>query len=82
MQSVFQFHNSERFEIYCYATTESDGSTYRSKIEMDAHHFVNVTSWSTQAVVEQVHRDGIHIRKSNQPHLNTYGQLVFKSGQP
>lgn len=61
IQSVFQFHNPERFEIYCYATSESDGSTYRSKIEMNSHHFANVTSWSTQAIVEKIQSDGIHI---------------------
>lgn len=62
MQSVFQFHNAERFEIYCYATTSSDQSSYRLKIEADAHHFADVSSWPTQAVVERIASDGIHIR--------------------
>ncbi|KAJ1311577.1 hypothetical protein OPQ81_010060 [Rhizoctonia solani] len=61
MQSVFRFHNTERFEIYCYATTASDGSIYRTTIETSAHHFVDVSSWSTQAVVGRIQNDGIHI---------------------
>ncbi|CAE6478664.1 unnamed protein product [Rhizoctonia solani] len=61
MQSVFRFHNAERFEIYCYATTASDGSIYRATIETTAHHFLDVSSWSTQTVVERIQSDGIHI---------------------
>ncbi|KAG8744424.1 hypothetical protein FRC10_010202 [Ceratobasidium sp. 414] len=61
MQSVFRFHDAEQFEIFCYATTASDGSTYRAKIELEAHHFVDVSSWSTQAVVERIASDRIHI---------------------
>jgi protein O-GlcNAc transferase len=63
MQSVFRFHNADRFEIFCYATTASDGSAYRTKIELEAHHFVDVSLWPTQAVVERISSDGIHIRE-------------------
>ncbi|CAE6411254.1 unnamed protein product [Rhizoctonia solani] len=61
MQSVFRFHNAERFEIYCYATTASDGSVYRTTIETSAHHFLDVSSWSIQAIVERIQNDGVHI---------------------
>ncbi|KAH7345131.1 glycosyl transferase family 41-domain-containing protein [Rhizoctonia solani] len=61
MQSVFRFHNAERFEVYCYATTASDESIYRATIETTAHHFLDVSSWSTQAIVERIQSDGIHI---------------------
>ncbi|CEL57583.1 putative UDP-N-acetylglucosamine--peptide N-acetylglucosaminyltransferase SEC OS=Arabidopsis thaliana GN=SEC PE=2 SV=1 [Rhizoctonia solani AG-1 IB] len=61
MQSVFRFHNAELFDIYCYATTASDGSNYRTRIETSVHHFLDVTTWSTQAVVERIQTDGIHI---------------------
>lgn len=65
MQSVFDFHDAKRFEVYCYATTKSDGSKYRARIETSAHHFVDVTSWPTSAVVEKIQTDGIHIREFN-----------------
>ncbi|KAB5594284.1 Glycosyltransferase family 41 protein [Ceratobasidium theobromae] len=61
MQSVFRFHDPGQFEIYCYATTAPDGSSYRSKIEASAHNFLDVTSWQTQAIVERIQSDGIHI---------------------
>ncbi|ELU41436.1 UDP-N-acetylglucosaminyltransferase [Rhizoctonia solani AG-1 IA] len=61
MQSVFQFHNKELFEVYCYATAASDGSNYRTRIETSAHHFRDVTTWSTQAIVEDIQNEGIHI---------------------
>ncbi|KLO14446.1 hypothetical protein SCHPADRAFT_826424 [Schizopora paradoxa] len=61
MQSVFGFHNRERFHIYAYAITASDGSIYHKKIESDTESFRDVSSWSTQEVVEQIIRDEIHI---------------------
>ena len=36
MQSVFGFHNLERFNVFCYATSPSDKSSYRLKIEAEA----------------------------------------------
>ncbi|KAK9356632.1 glycosyl transferase family 41-domain-containing protein [Lipomyces doorenjongii] len=66
MQSVFGLHRHSTgtsHPVYgiCYATTPSDGTSYRQKIEMDANEFVDVSAWSTQAVVERIVRDGIHV---------------------
>ncbi|QRV90973.1 glycosyltransferase family 41 protein [Ceratobasidium sp. AG-Ba] len=61
MQSVFSMHDRVKFEIFCYATSISDGSAYRAKIELEAHHFVDMSSWPTQAIVERIMSDGIHI---------------------
>ncbi|KAK9373755.1 glycosyl transferase family 41-domain-containing protein [Lipomyces chichibuensis] len=66
MQSVFGLHRHSTgtsHPVYgiCYATTPSDGTTYRQKIEMDANEFVDVSAWSTQAVVERIVHDGIHV---------------------
>ncbi|KAK9322954.1 glycosyl transferase family 41-domain-containing protein [Lipomyces orientalis] len=66
MQSVFGLHRQSAgtsHAVYgiCYATTPSDGTSYRQKVEMDAHEFVDVSGWSTQAVVERIVRDGIHV---------------------
>lgn len=61
MQSVFGFHDLNRFNVYLYATTASDGSPYRQKIEREAQHFVDCSSWSHQQIVEQVISDGIHV---------------------
>lgn len=61
MQSVFGMHDLTRFDIHCYATTASDQSEYRAKIENEAQHFTDVSAWTTQQVIEQIHYDGIHI---------------------
>lgn len=61
MQSVFGFHNPQRARAFCYATTASDKSVYRQKIEREAPIFRDVSSWSPDTFVEQIVRDGIHI---------------------
>lgn len=61
MQSCFGFHDRSRFEVFLYATTLSDSSPYRTKIEKEAEHFIDVSTWSNQAVISRVLADGIHI---------------------
>lgn len=61
MQSVFGFHDRQRYDVYCYATTPSDSTCYRQKIETETEHFLDVSQWSNQQVVEQILEDGIHL---------------------
>ncbi|PWN50290.1 hypothetical protein IE53DRAFT_369041 [Violaceomyces palustris] len=61
MQSVFGFHDLSRFNVFLYATTPSDGSPYREKIEREAQHFIDVSSWSNQVIIERILHDNIHI---------------------
>lgn len=61
MQSVFGMHNPERVQAVCYATSASDGSHYREKIEQECYLFRDVTNLTTQQLVEQIVDDGIHI---------------------
>ena len=61
MQSVFGFHDRSRFNVFLYATTPSDGSPYRKKIEGEAHNFLDVSAWSNQQVVERIVMDNIHV---------------------
>ncbi|KAG0146104.1 hypothetical protein CROQUDRAFT_133301 [Cronartium quercuum f. sp. fusiforme G11] len=62
MQSVFGFHNQKAFGVICYATTNSDGSTYRKKIKHDTlDGFVGVAGWDTERVVKQNVEDWIHM---------------------
>jgi len=42
IQNLFQLHDANGFEIYCYATTPSDGSQFRSKIAAECQHFHEV----------------------------------------
>ncbi|KAJ1809013.1 hypothetical protein LPJ77_001955 [Coemansia sp. RSA 2523] len=61
MQSVFGMHDRSRFRVYCYATTPSDGTVHRQKIEAEADVFLNCAAWSTQRIVEQIAHDKIHV---------------------
>ncbi|KAG0039817.1 hypothetical protein BGZ82_006670 [Podila clonocystis] len=61
MQSVFGMHEKSLFEVFCYATTPADQTPYRVKIQSEAEHFIEVSTWSTQAIVERIVADGIHV---------------------
>ncbi|KAH9825337.1 UDP-N-acetylglucosaminyltransferase [Melampsora americana] len=63
MQSVFGLHDRNSFEVVCYGTTASDGSTYRKKIERDVGKsgFVDVSGWETERIVRRIVDDKIHI---------------------
>ncbi|ORZ18621.1 glycosyl transferase family 41-domain-containing protein [Absidia repens] len=61
MQSVFGFHDRQRYDVYCYATTPTDSTSYRQKIENETEHFLDVSQWSNQQVVQQIVKDGIHV---------------------
>lgn len=61
MQSVFGLHSKGSYNIFCYATSPSDQSTYRLKVEAEAHHFLDVSSWTTQQIVERIVMDQIHV---------------------
>ncbi|CAK4200481.1 unnamed protein product [Aphanomyces euteiches] len=61
MQSVFGLHDSSRVEVTCYATSTSDHSQWRRKIEADAEHFKDMSSMSSGDAARLIHNDGIHI---------------------
>jgi predicted O-linked N-acetylglucosamine transferase (SPINDLY family) len=61
MQSVFGLHDQRRVEAFCYATTVSDNSPYRRKIEEESPNFYDVSNWPTERLVNQIVSDGIHI---------------------
>ncbi|GAA6000119.1 hypothetical protein JCM5350_004281, partial [Sporobolomyces pararoseus] len=61
MQSVFGYHDLNRFNVFVYATSPSDKSPYRLKIENDSQHFFDVSAESTQQIVDRIYRDEIHI---------------------
>lgn len=61
MQSVFGFHDRQRIHAIIYATTPSDNSSYRKKIETESHEFKDVSSWNTEQVLKEIQTDGVHI---------------------
>lgn len=61
MQSVFGFHDARRVHAIIYATTPSDDSAYRRKIERESHEFKDVSSWSSEKILAEIQADGVHI---------------------
>ncbi|CAK7269138.1 hypothetical protein SEPCBS57363_003449 [Sporothrix epigloea] len=61
MQSVFGFHDPTKAKAFCYATTPSDKSAYREKIELESPVFRDVTGWPPDRLIRQIVEDGIHI---------------------
>ncbi|KAK2072538.1 hypothetical protein P8C59_006886 [Phyllachora maydis] len=51
----------KRVKAFCYATTASDRSVHRQQIEREAPVFRDVSSWSSDKLVDQIVADGIHI---------------------
>jgi hypothetical protein len=61
MQSVFGFHDPKRAKAFCYATTASDKSVHRQQIEREAPVFRDVSTWTSDRLIDQIIEDGIHI---------------------
>ncbi|CEG81888.1 Putative Family 41 glycosyltransferase (Fragment) [Rhizopus microsporus] len=61
MQSVFGFHDRNKYQVFCYATTPSDNSPYRQKIERESESFLDVSTWTNEQVIQKIIADGIHV---------------------
>ncbi|KDO26842.1 hypothetical protein SPRG_08133, partial [Saprolegnia parasitica CBS 223.65] len=61
MASVFGLHDTTRFEVTCYATSVSDQSQWRRRIEADAEHFKDISAMANGDAAHLIHNDGIHI---------------------
>lgn len=62
MQSVFGIHDRNKFTVYLYATSPSDDSSFRRKIEAESDKFIDVSTWSINSIVNRIVQDQIHIR--------------------
>ncbi len=60
-QSIFGLHDLTKVEVFCYALTKSDGSSYRLKIEKDAEHFYDVSQLHASEIAQLIHNDHIHV---------------------
>jgi protein O-GlcNAc transferase len=62
MQSVPGMHNKEKVEIFCYALSADDGTTFRSKVANEAEHFVDLSSISCNGkAADRIYADGVQI---------------------
>lgn len=62
MQSVPGMHDRGRFEIFCYALSPDDGTTFRSKIANEAEHFIDLSLCPCNGkAADRIYNDGIHV---------------------
>ncbi|XP_011151619.1 UDP-N-acetylglucosamine--peptide N-acetylglucosaminyltransferase 110 kDa subunit isoform X3 [Harpegnathos saltator] len=62
MQSIPGLHDREKVEIFCYALSNDDGTTFRAKIAREAEHFVDLSQVACNGkAADRINADGIHI---------------------
>jgi len=61
MGSVFGLHDRSRVEVFCYALSPSDGSEWRCRIEAEAEHFLDVSSWNVPDIARRISADAVHV---------------------
>jgi protein O-GlcNAc transferase len=62
MQSVPGFHRVDAVEVYCYALSPDDGTTFRANIIRTSEHFVDLSTITCNArAADKINNDGIHI---------------------
>ena len=49
-------------EVFCYALSASDNSEWRTRIQAEVEHFVDVSSWAVQDIARKISADGIQAR--------------------
>ncbi|KAH8314300.1 hypothetical protein KR074_012440 [Drosophila pseudoananassae] len=62
MQSVPGLHDRSKVEIFCYALSPDDGTTFRYKISREAEHFIDLSQIPCNGkAADKIYSDGIHI---------------------
>ncbi|XP_074062853.1 UDP-N-acetylglucosamine--peptide N-acetylglucosaminyltransferase 110 kDa subunit isoform X3 [Macrotis lagotis] len=62
MQSIPGMHNSDKFEVFCYALSPDDGTNFRVKVMAEANHFIDLSQIPCNGkAADRIHQDGIHI---------------------
>lgn len=62
MQSIPGLHEKQNVEIFCYALSSDDGTTFRAKIARESEHFVDLSQVPCNGkAADRINSDGIHI---------------------
>lgn len=62
MQSIPGLHDRNSYEVFCYALSVDDGTTFRSKIIRETEHFIDLSQLPCNGkAADKIHEDGIHI---------------------
>ncbi|XP_039287268.1 UDP-N-acetylglucosamine--peptide N-acetylglucosaminyltransferase 110 kDa subunit [Nilaparvata lugens] len=62
MQSIPGLHDRTKVEVFCYALSADDGTTFRAKIARESEHFVDLSQVPCNGkAADHINADGIHI---------------------
>uniref|UniRef100_A0A672RBQ3 UDP-N-acetylglucosamine--peptide N-acetylglucosaminyltransferase 110 kDa subunit n=1 Tax=Sinocyclocheilus grahami TaxID=75366 RepID=A0A672RBQ3_SINGR len=62
MQSIPGMHNSEKFEVFCYALSPDDSTNFRVKVMAESHHFIDLSQITCNGkAADRIQQDGVHI---------------------
>lgn len=62
MQSIPGLHDRSQVEIFCYALSTDDGTTFRYKISRESEHFIDLSQIQCNGkAADRIYSDGIHI---------------------
>ncbi|XDV36742.1 hypothetical protein PO909_006471 [Leuciscus waleckii] len=62
MQSIPGMHNSEKFEVFCYALSPDDSTNFRVKVLAESHHFIDLSQIPCNGkAADRIFQDGVHI---------------------
>ncbi|XP_067948699.1 UDP-N-acetylglucosamine--peptide N-acetylglucosaminyltransferase 110 kDa subunit-like isoform X2 [Watersipora subatra] len=62
MQSIPGMHNRANVEVFCYALSADDSTTFRAKIMKESEHFVDLSRIPCNGkAADRINADGIHI---------------------
>lgn len=62
MQSIPGLHDRTKVEIFCYALSPDDGTTFRGKVQRECEHFIDLSTLPCNGkAADKIYGDGIHI---------------------
>ena len=61
MMSLFELHNRNAFQIFCYSYGKDDGSHYRKKIEKDCDKFVDIRRLGYVEAAREIYENRVDI---------------------
>lgn len=62
MQSIPGLHDRSKVEVFCYALSPDDGTTFRAKVCRESEHFIDLSSLPCNGkAADKIYQDGINI---------------------
>lgn len=73
--SLLEILTKWKFQVFCYALSQNDGSEWRQRTQREAEHFIDVSSMSSDMIARMINEDRIQILIN----LNGYTKVLTLS---